>query len=203
MTRSPARRRRAFSRTAAAVVAVLALLLAWAGFDGRLGGVPGRVADSRASEPPASVTARPAEAFPLTVTYVFDGDTIEARVGAPNDVIATTEAVRVRLIGIDTPEGTPSPECWADEARDHLRTLLPEGSTAWAVADVQLRDRFDRALLYLWTDDGRFVNHELASAGDAEAILVEPNSAHYDLFLSDEASARGAGIGQWGACGLR
>ena len=47
------------------------------------------------------------------------------------------------------------------------------------------------------------VNHELASAGDAEAILVEPNSAQDDLFVSDEASAQGAGIGQWGVCGLR
>jgi len=203
VTRSPATRRRAFSRTAAAVVAALTLLLAWAVLDGRLGGVPVRVADSWASEPPASVPTRPAEAFSLTVNYVFDGDTIEARVGAPNDVIATTNPVKVRLIGIDTPEGTPSPECWADEARDHLRALLPEGSTVWAVADVQRRDRYDRALLYLWTDDGRFVSHELVAAGDAEALLVEPNGAHYDLFAADQASAQGAGIGQWGVCGLR
>lgn len=147
------------------------------------------------------IPSRPDEAFPLTVTYVFDGDTIEARAMSANEVIGTTDPVRIRLIGIDTPEGTPSPECWADEARTHLATILPEGSTVWAAADTEPRDRYDRALLYLWTDDGRFVNLELVEAGDAEALRVPPNTAHADLFASAQAEARASGAGQWGACG--
>ena len=73
--------------------------------------------------------------------------------------------MRVRLIGVDAPEGPPSPECWADEARDHLRMLLPQGSLVWAAPDIEWRDRYDRVLLYLWTEDGLFVNHALALAG--------------------------------------
>ena len=182
------------------IVTAVAVLAAWAVIDGRVGDRPETTVDPHGRESAASVPLRPADAFPLTVTYVFDGDTIEALAAAPNDISATTEPVRVRLIGIDTPEGTPSPECWADEARNHLRELLPEGSTVWAAADVESRDRYDRALLYLWTDDGRFVNHELVAAGDAEAMLVEPNGAHYDLFVADEAAAQSAGVGRWGAC---
>ena len=176
------------------------MITAWLAIDGRLDGILGNAPDPAPPAAGASVPPRPADAFALTVDHVFDGDTIEARIDVPNAIVATTDPVRVRLIGVDTPEGTPSPECWADEAREHLRVLLPEGSTVWAVPDTEWRDRYDRALLYLWTDDGRFVNHELVVAGDAEALLIEPNGAHFSLFTAAEESARAGGIGQWGAC---
>ncbi|MBW9095685.1 thermonuclease family protein [Microbacterium jejuense] len=140
------------------------------------------------------IPSRPDDADDLTVTYVFDGDTIE--VADPS----TDERVRVRLIGIDTPEGTPAPECWADEARAHLAALLPEGATVWAAPDAELHDRYGRDLRYLWTDDGRFVNYELVAAGDAEALRIAPNTAHAELFASAQAEAEASRAGQWGAC---
>jgi len=184
-----------------AVIAVVSVVVvAWLAFDGHLDRPWSGGGDPAAPESAASVPPRPDDAFALTVDHVLDGDTIEARADAPNDVLPTTDAVRIRLIGIDTPEGTPSPECWADEAREHLRGLLPPGSTVWAVPDIEWRDRYDRALLYLWTGDGRFVNHELVAAGEAEAMRVAPNEAHYSLFLAAETSARAADAGRWGAC---
>ncbi|GAA5203619.1 thermonuclease family protein [Microbacterium jejuense] len=146
------------------------------------------------SAPAAGIPSRPDDAIALTVTYVFDGDTIEAV--DPG----TDERTRVRLIGIDTPEGTPTPECWAGEARAHLSELLPEGATVWASPDAELRDRYDRALLYLWTDDGRFVNYELMAAGDAEALRIAPNTAHAELFAAAQAEAEASQAGRWGAC---
>ena len=173
---------------------------AWLAIDGRLeGGVV--EAPVTAAAFPAAVPARPADAFSLTVDHVFYGDTIEATIATPNELVPSTDSVRVRLIGVDAPEGPPSPECWADEARDHLRMLLPQGSLVWAAPDIEWRDRYDRVLLYLWTEDGLFVNHALALAGDAEALLVEPNDTRFGLFAAAEASARAAGAGQWGACG--
>src|SRR5690349_9810175 len=79
---------------------------------------PAESANSSSTEAPVAdgIPSRPAGAFPLIVRYVFDGDTIEAQAQQPNDIVTTTEPVRIRLIGIDTPEGTPTPECWADEA---------------------------------------------------------------------------------------
>lgn len=132
--------------------------------------------------------------------HVYDGDTIRAVAEKPNELIPTRDPVRVRLIGIDTPEGTPTVECWAEEARDHLRELLPEGSTVWAAADREPRDRYDRALLYLWTDDGTFINQELVAAGDAVAIRVGRNDAHYELLVAAQRSAEDARAGRWGAC---
>lgn len=159
--------------------------------------------DAPAPGPSAApaVPDRPAGAFPLTVRYVYDGDTIQAEMQQPNEVVTTSHPIRIRLIGIDTPEGTPAPECWAAEARAHLSELLPEGSTVWAAPDRDTWDDYQRRLFHLWTDDGRFVNAELVIAGDAEAIRIQPNVAYFDLFATLEADAQSAGRGRWGACG--
>jgi micrococcal nuclease len=150
--------------------------------------------------PSAPDIPRPPDAFALTVTHVVDGDTIEARVQSANDVVTTTSPVRIRLIGIDSPEGTPSVQCWADEARAHLAQLAPEGSRVWAAPDTDGWDDYDRRLLYLWTDDGRFINHELVAAGDAQAMRVWPNVAHAELLAGAQARAEASGAGQWGGC---
>lgn len=117
-----------------------------------------------------------------------------------NDVVTTPEPIRIRLIGIDTPEGTPTPECWADEARTHLRELLPEGSTVWAAPDADTWDDYSRRLFHLWTEDGVFVNHALVAAGDAEAIQVWPNVEFSDLLTRAQAGAEASDAGRWGAC---
>ncbi|WP_194409491.1 thermonuclease family protein [Microbacterium cremeum] len=201
-----ARPRRSGATFAVALVLAVVVAVVWLAASGRMpwaeAGPTASSAPSNASAAPADgLPSRPGDAFALTVTYVFDGDTIEARMQEPNEVVATSNPIRVRLIGIDTPEGTPSPECWADEARAHLAELLPEGSTVWAAPDTETWDRYDRALFNLWTDDGRFVNHELVAAGDAEAIRVWPNVAFYDLLAAAQAQAEASGAGRWGACG--
>lgn len=142
------------------------------------------------------IPPRPDDAIAMTVVSVWDGDTLRA---VPDGEDATGE-VRVRLIGIDTPERTPDEECWSLEARDALHELLPTGSTAWGAPDREPLDRYDRSLLYLWTDDGRFVSYELVAAGDAEAIRVRPNDTHFELLREAEGSARAAGVGRWSAC---
>ena len=194
-----------------AVLAALLVLAGWLALEGRLGGPgglgePGASGATNASSGSGSTIdglgapARPAEAFAMTVEYVFDGDTIEARVETPNDVVTTANPIRIRLIGIDTPEGRPTPECWADEARAHLRELLPVGSTVWVGPDRDTWDDNQRRLFYLWTPDGRFVNLELVAAGDAEAIRVWPNDEHFDLLREAQGDAEAARVGRWGAC---
>ncbi len=184
-----------------AVIAAVAGIAWWASGSligpSRAPGGPERTASSPAS---VAVPGRPADAFPLRVEYVYDGDTLRAEPISRDTPFPRGVAVRVRLIGIDTPEGAPTAECGADEARDRLRALLPEGSTAWAAADRDLRDRYGRALLYLWTDDDVFVNHALVAAGDAVAIRVGRNDTHFALLSLAAADAQREGRGQWGAC---
>ena len=142
----------------------------------------------------------PDDAFEMTVESVHDGDTLRAHVAKPNGVVTDAGSTRVRLIGVDTPEIAPEPECWGTEATARLRALLPPGSTVWGAPDREVLDRYDRHLLYLWTPDGLFVNAELVAQGDAAVLPVAPNTRHETLLRSLEAEASMAGRGQWGAC---
>lgn len=153
-----------------------------------------------ASPADPAVPGRPAEAFALTVDHVYDGDTIRATVVTPNSIVTTAEAIRIRLVGIDTPEGTPTLECGADPARDHLAALLPEGSRVWAAVDRDSWDPHGRRLFLLWTDEGTFVNHDLVAAGHAAAMPVPPNVSFGGLFRAAEREARASGLGRWGSC---
>ena len=157
-------------------------------------------ASSERTAPATDFPARPAGAFAVTVASVWDGDTLRARVASPNDLIPTTDEMRVRLIGIDTPEVSDPAECWSAEATAHLKALAPEGAVLWASFDADPLDRYERYLLYLWTEDGRFINHELVATGDAETLTVAPNDEYAVLLAAAEQKARASGAGQWDAC---
>ena len=191
----------------ALVVAALAALaiaaLAWLVLErpGLPGSPPTPSASDAAPMPPAGIPPRPPDAVPLSVAYVYDGDTIRAQAPVAGDLVTTTEPIRIRIIGVDTPEGTPTVECGADEARVHLRALLPEGATVWAAPDRDSWDRYGRRLFDLWTDDGRFIAYELVAAGDARTLRIPPNTRHADVLRDAEAAAQADGRGLWGACG--
>lgn len=144
--------------------------------------------------------ARPAEAVQVTVDYVHDGDTLFVYPESSSAVLPGTEKTKVRLLGVDTPEVGENAECFGAEATEVLRGLLPEGSTAWALTDVNPEDKYGRSLLLMWTDDGRFVNDELLRGGAATVLQIDPNRAHTELFRASEQGARAAGAGLWGAC---
>ncbi|QIG38637.1 thermonuclease family protein [Microbacterium sp. 4R-513] len=148
-----------------------------------------------------TVPPRPADAFPMTVESVHDGDTLRAHVDAPNGVVTDLASTRVRLLGVDTPEISPQLDCWGAEATARLAALAPPGSTIWVAPDVEVYDQYGRHLLYVWTADGRFVNAELVAQGDARTEVYRPNTLHEALFRSLEADARAGSAGQWGACG--
>jgi micrococcal nuclease len=137
--------------------------------------------------------AAPPDAQEMTVVDVTDGDTLRLRDGS-----GATE--NVRLVGIDTPEVYPVYECYGDEAEAELLRLAPVGSTLLVDPDLDPFDDYDRLLLYLWNDDGTFVNLALVEGGFAEAIRVAPNDLYFDDLRAAEDAAAGAGRGMWGDC---
>lgn len=136
-----------------------------------------------------SSPAVPADAGEAWIDYVHDGDTLFLRDGR-----------KVRLLGIDTPEVGEHAECGGEAARERLRAVLPEGTRVRTVADVQPRDRYDRHLLFLFTDDGTLVNLELIRDGYAEAVVLPPNRLWSDYLEAAEDEAQAAGLGIWGSC---
>ncbi|WP_437584232.1 thermonuclease family protein [Paramicrobacterium sp. CJ85] len=167
---------------AAAMLIVLCGLLAGCAFEAPV-----------QSAPSAGV---PEGAEAMTVVHVHDGDTLFLQ---PEGTSGRDEQIKVRLLGIDTPELDPE-ECFGPEARDELRGILPDGSTVWTLPDEEPLDQYGRSLLYLWTDDGEFVNESLVADGYATVLVYEPNTRYEPQLREAEADAEAATRGLWQSC---
>jgi micrococcal nuclease len=110
------------------------------------------------------------------VTDVIDGDTI--------DVVLDGEVVRVRYVGVNTPERDET--CY--EEATEANSAMVNGETVRLVKDVSETDRYGRLLRYVYVGSV-FVNRELISQGYAEVVLYEPDERYYDDFLRLEANA--------------
>ena len=119
----------------------------------------------------AVVALRPGQGQDATVTRVYDGDTIEALVSG--------RSVKIRYIGIDTPEMDDSRPAVLEMARDAARANreLVGGRTVRLELDVQERDRYGRLLAYVWLGD-TLVNEWLVREGYAAASSFPPNLRH-------------------------
>ncbi|MEV3988321.1 thermonuclease family protein [Streptomyces sp. NPDC049837] len=129
------------------------------------------------------------------VLRIIDGDTIEVR--GDGRVVPDGAVARVRLLEIDTPERG---DCFSREATARTAELLPIGSRLRTERDVELKDRFDRYLLYVWNDKDVFVNESLVRSGHATKVLFEPNDKYWPTMTRAEQAARQAGAGLWSAC---
>ncbi len=125
-----------------------------------------------------------------TVTYVFDGDTIE---------VADSE--RVRYIGMNAPE-VAHPEkleqCFGREAMERNRELVM-GKEVRLVPDAENRDKYGRLLRYVWVGD-TFVDLALVREGYARVLAIPPNILHASEFKAAEQEARQQERGLWSRC---
>ncbi len=130
------------------------------------------------------------------VDRIVDGDTLVVVVDGAEE--------RVRLIGMNTPESVDQRRpvmCFGKEASAHLGELVPEGTPVRLERDVEVRDRYDRLLAYLYrASDGLFVNLAMVTDGYAQQYTFPPNVAHTDEFRRAERDARSNGTGLWSAC---
>src|SRR4051795_2784745 len=107
---------------------------------------------------------------------------------------------KVRLIGIDTPEVFGQSECFGREASAFAERILPPGTHVRYRLGVDPRDRYGRALAYLYMDDGRMFNELLAERGYATPLTIPPNVDYARRFVAAAKRAREAGRGLWRAC---
>lgn len=116
------------------------------------------------------------------VVNVIDGDTIDVRIDG--------QVMRVRYVGVNTPERDEP--CYADASRANAD--LVSGRTVTLVKDQSETDRYGRLLRYIYVGD-TFVNRRLVEQGYAEVVSYPPDNAFYDQFLQLEEQARVANIG--------
>ncbi len=125
------------------------------------------------------------------MTRVVDGDTVVlSRVG------------KSRLIGVDTPEVYGGADCFGRQASAYAERVLAGRKVSYRLG-TEPRDRYQRALVYLWLRDGRFFNAMLVANGYARPLTIPPNVEHAERFVRDARRARRANRGLWapGACG--
>lgn len=131
------------------------------------------------------------------VIKVIDGDTVDVRLRAGSKV-------RVRLLGIDTPEVFGGRECGGAAASRNAKRMLPRGTPVILTSDrsQDLKDRFGRLLRYVQkagnrVDVGRVQVHK----GHAEVYVFNNNPfKKVNKYRAEERSARRAKRGLWGAC---
>ena len=205
------------------VVLVLALALALSGCSGTGGdstsvvpdnaGTGGATAGNQPAQPtetapgggePAEAEPEPSADAPIvvaaTVAKNVDGDTAHF-------TLADGTYEKVRFIGIDTPESTMEHEAWGKEASNYTADVLTVGRTVFLETDAELRDRYGRLLAYIWLDRpqssssaevrAKMLNAQIALAGLATPLTIQPNSKYADEFAACVADARGSEVGMW------
>lgn len=135
------------------------------------------------------------EAFVATVVRVVDGDTL---IAMPS---GTSRPLRVRLIGIDTPE-TVRPDapvaCYGERASALTSRLLTGARVRASYEPGGRADRFGRELWDVWLPDGRFLQAVLVTAGAARAYPYRPQVRYAGLLGRLADAARAAHRGLWG-----
>jgi len=128
--------------------------------------------------------------YTAKVVRVIDGDTIEIEGG-----------VKVRYIGIDTPE-TVDPrkpvQCFGKEASAKNEELAG-GKEVKLEKDVSETDKYGRLLRYVWVGD-LLVNEYLVKEGYAQVSTYPPDVKYQERFLAAQKEARENNRGLWGAC---
>lgn len=127
------------------------------------------------------------------VTKVVDGDTI--------DVTKDGKTIRVRYIGMDTPETvhpTKDVQCFGKDASGKNKELVL-GKQVRLEKDVSETDRYNRSLRYVYVGS-TFINLELVKQGYATAATFPPDVKYSKDFVAAEREAREAKRGLWASC---
>lgn len=119
------------------------------------------------------------------VVRVVDGDTFVIKVD--------DEDVKVRLIGVDTPESVASDEYLEETGKENTQAgedasaftkSLIEGTTVYLEFDASTEDKYGRLLAYVYLEDGQMLQDILLTEGYAQLATYPPNVKYVDHFVA-------------------
>ena len=149
----------------------------------------------------------------LFVLGGFLGGLIIVKRNSPNDVFVVKEVIdgdtikiadniRIRLIGINSPDRG---ECYYEEARVFAKELL-EGKKVRLEKDISGEDIYNRLLRYvvLLNDEPEgsnlLINDYLVRQGYAQSVASPPDNRYRDLLSSAQEEAIRENRGLWDEC---
>lgn len=117
----------------------------------------------------------------VLISKVIDGDTVELQ-----------NNIKVRLLGINTPErGQPHYQ----EATNRLKELV-EGKNVILEGDIEDKDQYGRLLRYIFVDN-IFVNMQLVKEGYATVYIFQPNIRYETSLRNAENEAETSKLNIW------
>lgn len=147
----------------------------------------------------------------VTLLRIVDGDTVLVKK-------TSGESIKVRLIGIDTPESVNPDASKNTEsgkiASDYLKKELPVQHTYYLEYDSEREDKYGRTLAYLWltddpadTDNKEYVSTYMLNAillknGYATTMTIEPNTKYAKMFDEIKNEAKSNNVELWTATDL-
>lgn len=125
----------------------------------------------------------------VTLARAVDGDTAH---------FYTTNGtyIKVRFLGVDTPESTMEKEAWGKAASNFTKNMLNNASVIVLEREEQVTDTYGRYLAFVWCD-GVLMNLELVQNAYSNAKLSS-SSKYYDAFFDTEIVICATGRRIWG-----
>lgn len=125
----------------------------------------------------------------VTLARSIDGDTAH---------FYTTDGsyIKVRFLGIDTPESTMEHEAWGEAASNFTKNLLENAETIVIEAEGNMTDTYGRYLAFVWAD-GVLVNLEVVQNGYSNCKLSS-SSKYFDALYETELAISKTGRRVWG-----
>ncbi|MCX7758889.1 MAG: thermonuclease family protein [bacterium] len=138
---------------------------------------------------------------------VLDGDTIKVK------SYKTNEEFKVRLIGVDTPESNENPKLKRDsqktgktseeimkmgiKSKEFTKSLVSQSKYLYLEYDIQMYDKYNRKLAYVYLENSQMLNYILLKEGYAKVYTVPPNVKYQDKFLEAQKFAQREKKGLW------
>lgn len=127
------------------------------------------------------------------VVRIIDGDTVVLKIDGKDETI--------RLVGINTPE-TKDPrkpvECFGYEATNKAKELLENQRVTFTADPTQdIRDKYDRLLGYIHTENGVFFNFEMIKQGYAYEYTYNTSYQYQNEFKQAQNEAQKEKRGLW------
>lgn len=127
----------------------------------------------------------------VTLARAIDGDTAHF-------YTQSGKYIKVRFLGVDTPESTTSKEAWGKAASDFMRELLQNAQTIVLQFEPNGNqvDAYERYLAYVWVD-GVLANLELVKNAYS-TMKLSSRSPYFDAFYETEVLVSKTGRRVWG-----
>lgn len=126
------------------------------------------------------------------VTRIVDGDTIE--------VARDGETIKVRLLGINTPEsvGDRAHECFGKEASAYATSIMKGETVKLETDDSQDKyDKYGRLLAYVYLLDNQMANRKLIAEGYAYEYTYDAPYKYQEDFKALQSFAKREARGLW------